>query len=847
MSKLLRELNCLEYLRFVQVKWTLFVSLQLLSFFALSPCYSQARDPFMIESMKTSEHIRSENIFIKSKITNKQELLSKFKTYDLKLSSLSNIANGFEPIRAIPIPIAENIYKKYIYTEYDFFDPEFEARLLTENGAESISIQKGIQLKGIPEDGKSGFSTLSLFQNEVYGMVYDEEGTKLSILPLKGENANEGRCVFVDEKELNYDRLHSSCQTDDYLQYFESNVALDYRLGDNCKKIGISVDADYDLYLRFNKNIQAVSNYIIGLFNNVHTLYKREGITIMLSQINIHITEDNFSHISASTDLETFRKKYPNSAKQVKLLLSGYQKNNEAPLGGISYINTICNSSYSYAYANVYGSFSNVPFYSWDVFMATHELGHVFSSRHTHACVWGVAKNKAIDNCAKLEGSCASPGIPEKGTLMSYCYLKGMPGIDFLSGFGREPGELIRTTIKNSSCLSSYIPENNTLSTPNVEITANVECNDGVYTHYYFDNNTASPSDDILLLSIDTKGNNIGHIGDSAFTLRLNSTKNYGSGDATQITASYVDRGTQFYVGNKFWTIKTTNPIKTPIIVRYYLNKSDLADLQNIPGSSIMDSVQLFQISEPGNINPETNHENTGKEQFTAYKSNAKPTIGKYTYVLNSNGIYSLDLLTASLANTGYGISIKASVFTKFNAVQLQNSGGRSLVSFSTSYENNVSHFIIQKTRDNIHYDSVGVVKATSQSSTPRSYSLSLSNVVNSEESIRIKAIGPNKTTVYSPSVSITNSYASSNPVSLYPNPVTAGVLFFDYNHVGISETIRIQITDAYGRIETEYSEQALAGPNYYNLNTSKLVNGMHYLSIITKNNTIKKSFSVNQ
>jgi hypothetical protein len=67
----------------------------------------------------------------------------------------------------------------------------------------------------------------------------------------------------------------------------------------------------------------------------VHTLYKRESISIALSQINIHATKDNFTHITANEDLENFRKKYQNPKKMIKILLSGYSKSNQAVLGGI--------------------------------------------------------------------------------------------------------------------------------------------------------------------------------------------------------------------------------------------------------------------------------------------------------------------------------------------------------------------------------------------------------------------------------------------------------------------------------------------------------------------------------
>jgi hypothetical protein len=88
--------------------------------------------------------------------------------------------------------------------------------------------------------------------------------------------------------------------------------------------------------------------------------------------------------------------------------------------------------------------------------VVTHEFGHLFGSLHTHACVWN-GNNTAIDGCfGYVEGSCPLPGYPTGGgTIMSYCQLEGRPGINFNLGFGPQPGNVIRNSVNNASCLQS--------------------------------------------------------------------------------------------------------------------------------------------------------------------------------------------------------------------------------------------------------------------------------------------------------------------------------------------------------------------------------------------------------
>jgi hypothetical protein len=101
------------------------------------------------------------------------------------------------------------------------------------------------------------------------------------------------------------------------------------------------------------------------------------------------------------------------------------------------------------------------PTYSYNIYNFSHELGHLFGSRHTHACVWN-GDDTAIDGCAATEGGCALPPIPASGeaTIMSYCQDELAGGFIASAPFGPQPGAVIRSTIASATCLGCTTEEN---------------------------------------------------------------------------------------------------------------------------------------------------------------------------------------------------------------------------------------------------------------------------------------------------------------------------------------------------------------------------------------------------
>lgn len=223
--------------------------------------------------------------------------------------------------------------------------------------------------------------------------------------------------------------------------------------------IPIYLETDKYTYDQFGKDINAVRAWAQNIVTQAAYIYADEGISIYMSELYV-ATKAEWSDTlnSPGAMLNIFaqvRQNAPNG--RIKHFISRRFLG-----GGIAWINTLCanynpaNASGPYAVStNLFGPGSPYPFYTWNVFIFAHETGHVIGSRHTHACVWGPNNNQAIDNCWGQEGGpCTLIQPPFPSTIMSYCHLQP-EGIDFKLGFGPLPGNLLRSRVRNATCLLS--------------------------------------------------------------------------------------------------------------------------------------------------------------------------------------------------------------------------------------------------------------------------------------------------------------------------------------------------------------------------------------------------------
>ena len=325
-----------------------------------------------------------------------------------------------------------------------------------------VDYKPGHHYMGIVSGDPYSVVSLSIFDDHVVGLISTDEGNYV----LGKIEKTRDQYILYNDKDL-IPTFNNDCGTEDDGKGYtvEELTPQQNRAAGDCVRIYVEVHEDIT---NDKGGVTQATDYVTGVFNQSAILYANDGITIVVSEMFVWNTTSPYTSTSTSTLLSQFQANNGNFNGDLGHLV-GY-----AGGGGIAAgFSGICNSNpdNSMCYSGVQASYSNVPTYSWTVMVVTHEMGHLFGSRHTHACVWN-GNNTAIDGCAGgTEGSCSLPGNPAGGgTIMSYCHQTTV-GINMNNGFGPQPSAVVNNNVNNGSCLSTC---NSSCATPTNTNTSNV-------------------------------------------------------------------------------------------------------------------------------------------------------------------------------------------------------------------------------------------------------------------------------------------------------------------------------------------------------------------------------------
>lgn len=342
-------------------------------------------------------------------------------------------------------------------SRYDIFSEQPRFGEMANGEYSLVSYTPGIYYRGVIE-GEKGFASLSFFENDVQGVIANEEGNWVL-----GKLKNKETFIFYNDADLTGKNPFTCGANSAGDDYNEEAMRGQFKTTKICPMKLLWV-GDYDFFVASNSNTTQLFNNMTAIFNNVSTLYQNETLPTVMSEMFAHTTPDGYDEYNSPQAWQHFGYNIHTSSifdEDLAMLLALDHVNNKLSIGMIdalcsSYIPNAEAKGGKYAYSRIGDFYYNIPVYSWTIAVATHEMGHNVGSRHTHWCGWPVG---ALDNCQQVEpdnfgnGCFPGPYPNDGGTIMSYC-ANVIGSIKFTNGFGYYPhAEIVKDVNNAASCL----------------------------------------------------------------------------------------------------------------------------------------------------------------------------------------------------------------------------------------------------------------------------------------------------------------------------------------------------------------------------------------------------------
>ena len=149
------------------------------------------------------------------------------------------------------------------------------------------------------------------------------------------------------------------------------------------------------------------------------------------------------------------------------------------------------------------------------------------------------------------------------------------------------------------------------------------------------------------------------------------------------------------------------------------------------------------------------------------------------------------------------------------------------LLQWTTLQETNTDHFVIERSTDGLHYETIGTVTANGNTIAETKYQFTDKQMASGVNYYRLKTIDKDAKYVLSPVRSLNYSDIDFT-ISMLPNPVTKGVVYINAS----VNCNRIELRDATGRLIQTVNVKGTSS----SFSVQHLSKGMYFVTIVTDN-----------
>ena len=214
--------------------------------------------------------------------------------------------------------------------------------------------------------------------------------------------------------------------------------------------VEVAIETDQEFLKRFSSSTDALT-YLADLAAAASAIFDADtNVRVRFGFLRLWSTTDPWTSTALGgmlTQVQGYWKAYEAQTPRDSVhFISG-----RGVIGGIAYVDVLCDPGFGFGVSTVYGSFDVLsPRDTWDVVVVTHELGHNFGSPHTHCY------DPPVDHCYNQQAGCyAGPtSLPAGGgTIMSYCHT--LPGgiANVSLTFGATVSAMLRAGAESSACV----------------------------------------------------------------------------------------------------------------------------------------------------------------------------------------------------------------------------------------------------------------------------------------------------------------------------------------------------------------------------------------------------------